>query len=614
MLRVGEERAEGISGSRTDGRQDIENLIYRAETAKDYDVIVIQSYDRLTRGGADHGGYLLFRFAQLGVRIISATNDIPDNEYAPLLRDIEFIKAQGTGRSISLHTLRGATASFFDGRCSYARTPPYGIDRMILSATGTKLYRIRNLTDGTQQKLNWDSDNIIEKYGRNPKKSDPNKGSLKHFQKHVDHRIVLVPGAPEAVEAVTLMYDMFWVRGIGVTSIARTLTERGLPPMRGGVWNQCSVYCIVHNPIYVQKGIANRYASGLYHNRPTKKGDEPLRAKNGVGRWTYRPQSDWIITHHPDIQIIPDELRQSIWEQQLEKFVKRAEGEKKVYKREALSKSAWPLLGSIWDKETGKAMASHRCGPEAAHRYYFVAQHRTNPVPGTKGKKKFFPAEAVEKAVIESLSVVLGEADEYVPLLERFADEGAKALSGDFAILTELLAERDRLREKKAFMAEELDDLGPELLKKKMAPVTAKIRSLDERIALAEQITGTTPTDAKGVVRSVVRQMKDVTGLLSEPSSATLRSVLKVFTKTTVDLEAREAEVEVRLPEEAMLGKDALIGLCATSSVARNPRHLTQDENPIFLAKFRCKRKTVKRHPCLVCTRQRGAAPSRLAA
>ena len=31
MLWVGEERAEGISGSRTEGRQDIENLMYRAE-------------------------------------------------------------------------------------------------------------------------------------------------------------------------------------------------------------------------------------------------------------------------------------------------------------------------------------------------------------------------------------------------------------------------------------------------------------------------------------------------------------------------------------------------------------------------------------------------------
>jgi hypothetical protein len=294
MIWAGEERAEGISGSNTENREDIENLFYRAATAKDYDVLLVQSYDRLTFGGADHGGYLLFRFAELGVRVVSATSDIPDNEYAPLLRDIEFIKSQGTAKAISLNTLRGATASFFDGRMTYTRTPPFGIDRLILSATGEKLYKIRNLTDGTQVKLRWQDDGVIERYGRNPRKSDKNKGSLKHFQKHVDHRIVLVPGAPEAVEAVKLIFHSFWVQGVGVTNITRAL-NRMTPPMRGGIWNQCSVYGVAYNSIYVQKGIANRFAYGLYHNRPAKPGLEPVRVKKGRKRWDYRPVSDWVI-------------------------------------------------------------------------------------------------------------------------------------------------------------------------------------------------------------------------------------------------------------------------------------------------------------------------------
>jgi hypothetical protein len=300
-----------------------------------------------------------------------------------------------------------------------------------------------------------------------------------------------------------------------------------------------------------------------------------------------------------------------IWAKQHDRMVRRAEAAavgKRLNASDAVRKDArpnslWPLLGAIWDKETGKKMGSHRCGPNHEYRYYFVVADRSSPRVELMGKRKFFPAEAVERAVVQSLAEVLKSTDNYKPIVQRYAAQRAKAVSGDVADLAALRKQLDRLREKKAFTLDEYGDLGPDLLKKKIAPMTTQIAALEGRIAVAEQVVGATALAPDQIVNAVVDQMQDVLTLLGEPSTATLRSIIKVFTKTVVDRDKREAEIEIRLPEEAMKRHDALKGLCAMSDPPRKTRHPTQKPDSIVLAKYHCKRKTIKRHTCLDCTR-----------
>jgi len=603
MVWVGVEHARGVSGSKIDGRDDIERLFERAQSAKDFDVLLVQSYDRLTRGGADHGGFLLFKFAQLGVRVVSATNDISDNEYAPLLRMVEFIKAQGTGKAISLATTRGTTASIFDGRMTYTRTPPYGIDRLVLSPSGEKLFRLRNLTDGSQVRLHWQDDQVLERFPPNIRNE-----AFRHFQKHVDQRIVLVPGAPEAVEAVKWMFQMYWVQGVGTPTLACLLDDRGVVPQRGGLWNTCSVYGIVHNPIYVQRGLTNQRATGLYHLRPNKAGVSPVDVGRVGPKKKYRPVSDWVTTAHPEINIIPADLREVIWEKQLAKRVRRAEADRTVDRKRVTLRSKFPLVGCIWDKATGLPMTGTVSGPESLHRYYFVPSTRTKPQSIRRGQRKFFPADALDRTVLEQVAVVLSEADRFVDELGVYVQEQCRNRSGQTQQVSVWKAERERWRESKAFALDEFNDLGPELLRKKTAPMTAKIRELDDRIKAAEQADQFPAQDPEDIVSSVMAKVREVPKIIGEAVPATLRSLLNLLVRVEVDLDARAAVIEVRLPDRVFARPEQVTALCGITEVPRRRINPTQPENAFILAQFTCKRITQKRHPCLECVRKRPAA------
>src|SRR5438132_486466 len=56
MILVDVYHSRGVSGSRTENRADIDDLLALAEQGK-FDRLLIQSYDRLTRGGGRYGPY-----------------------------------------------------------------------------------------------------------------------------------------------------------------------------------------------------------------------------------------------------------------------------------------------------------------------------------------------------------------------------------------------------------------------------------------------------------------------------------------------------------------------------------------------------------------------------
>lgn len=605
MVWCGEERAEGVSGSDTHHRPDLDNLFTRAETKRDFDALLVQSFDRLTRGGADHGAHLIYKFAELGVIVISASNDIPqDDEYASVIRSIEFIKGEGTAKSISLHSARGSTASILAGRAAYSRCVPYATDRLILSADGTPLFRIRNYSDGTQRKLHVTDDNIVIEFYPRTEKSGP----FRHFIKGVDQKIVLVNGAPDAVEDVRLIYDWFYTKGIGAKTITEELNRRGGVSPRGKSWNQTTVYSIVMNPIYVQRGIGNATTCAKFYCRANEVGGTPTRIKKKPinGTPLYRPESDWIITKHPEITIIRPELHEAIWEKQYEKMLRNVTKDGVIAHRKSRWNSKYLLHGAIFDRKTGVAMTPYTTGRHKTHtyRYYANLTMYNNPHPDLKGKRKFVSAAAAEKAVLECFTQVLGNLDEQRDALTQYAAERLKATGHDAIDIEKLRAERLTLAEKKAFALDEFGDLGPDLLRKKIGPMTARLKELDLRISTAERSVGFSEGSTEKVVDLVMKQVRDVAGMLGEPSSATLRSALQVLTRTVADAETGEAEIELRVPEEVWRHPTALQGLCAVSSFPTRSRQDTQHRHDLILAKFHCKSIRVRYAPCFDCKRQ----------
>ena len=117
-------------------------------------------------------------------------DNIVDGDFAPLQKSILYLSGKQHAKSISTATSRGSMSSLEADRSAHCRLPPYGIDRLYVSADGMPLHIIRNLTDGTQIKLDPTTNAVIGRFSRNAK-----SGTRQHYIKQKDERIVLVPGA-----------------------------------------------------------------------------------------------------------------------------------------------------------------------------------------------------------------------------------------------------------------------------------------------------------------------------------------------------------------------------------------------------------------------------------
>jgi hypothetical protein len=139
-------------------------------------------------------------------------------------------------------------------------------------------------------------------------------------------------------------------------------------------------------------------------------------------------------------------------------------------------------------------------------------------------------------------------AGQFDALLE-YAKERFAGARQDIAGLDQLVAEREAKGEQKAFTLKEYGDVGPDRLRSLILPLTREITVLDERIMAAEHLAGMAHEDADGIVKSVIHDMREISNEVGKPTSAPLRSIVKLLTRTVVDVEAQE--INVVAPDEA---------------------------------------------------------------
>jgi hypothetical protein len=123
----------------------------------------------------------------------------------------------------------------------------------------------------------------LEPFGEPGKKLDP-----------CDKR--LVPGEPQHVAAVRLIFDLFGNKGWSFDRIARELRARGVPDPRGNrEWRKPSIRFILRNKKYVGDLVWNRVAHGKYSDLK----DGQVRAHDQRQRRRQNGEADWIII--PDV-------------------------------------------------------------------------------------------------------------------------------------------------------------------------------------------------------------------------------------------------------------------------------------------------------------------------
>ena len=202
MIHVDDIVLNGVTGSLPGNRKDLDNLPKRKRTANDFDVLLVQRIDRLTRGGSDHGFWFEYECKRAGIAIHYPGDDVPeDDRYSNLIKVAKFEAAKEQARSIGQRSVQGSMHAIEMGRnCVVSRTP-YACDRLYLTSDGKPLFMIRNLGDGRQQKLHPPNGKIIDTYGQ------IGGGTKGHYRKQKDERVLIVPGAKDKVEAVRLIFD-----------------------------------------------------------------------------------------------------------------------------------------------------------------------------------------------------------------------------------------------------------------------------------------------------------------------------------------------------------------------------------------------------------------------
>jgi DNA invertase Pin-like site-specific DNA recombinase len=298
MIRVGEVILDGVTGSMPGKRDDMLQLINRKKEYNDFDVLVIQRLDRLTRSGPNHGFWFEYECTRAGIQLLIVGDDIPQGPYSSMIRAAKYEAAKDQAFSISQRSTQGYQLALEEGRVSASSQTPYACWRLYLSADSQPLHVIRNLGDGRQQKLHPTTHAVIETYGQ------VGGGAKGHYRKQKSEKPLIIPGDAEKVAVVRDIFDLHFRQGLGGRRIADVLNRKAIASPQGRKWSQRQVEVIYNNEVYTGINVANRTTSGIYHQRnhaaPKMTNIDPsILANAKTIPPKVRPPSEWVIPEEP---------------------------------------------------------------------------------------------------------------------------------------------------------------------------------------------------------------------------------------------------------------------------------------------------------------------------
>lgn len=311
MVHVDNKVLSGVTGSMPGKRVDLSELIERKRKDNDFDVLLVQRLDRLTRGGSNHGFWVEQELQRAGIHLLVTSDDIPEGSYSSLIKVAKYEAAREQAKSISQRSTQGYQLALEQGRVITSSHTPYGCHRLYLSPEGTPLFIIRDLRDGRQLKLDPDTRAVIDTYGQ------IGGGSKGHYRKQKQEKVLLVPGDASEIDTLRTIFDLHYRQGWGGKKIADELNRSSIPAPQGRGWSQRQVEVIYHNEVYTGRSVGNRTSTAIYHRRSPNAPqpadlDPSILATRRTIPVTLRPPEEWFVIEQPLLKdLLGDEtLRQ----------------------------------------------------------------------------------------------------------------------------------------------------------------------------------------------------------------------------------------------------------------------------------------------------------------
>jgi hypothetical protein len=592
---------DGVTGSMPGKRLDMTQLIERKGTFNDFDVLIVQRLDRLTRSGSNHGFWFEHECTKAGIHLLIFGDDIPDGRYAPLIKVAKYQAAQEQAFSISQRSTQGYQLALEEGRVTTSTHTPFACWCLYLNADGKPLHIIRDLGDGQQQKLDPVTHVVIDTYGQ------IGGGSKGHYKKQKQEKVLLMPGDETEIAVIRNIFDLHFRQGWGGKRIADYLNRAGTASPCGKKWSQRQVEVLYNNEVYTGQSVANRTSSGIYHQRnhavpkPTNL-DPSVHANAKTLPVHLRPADEWFITEQPLLKdLLGDEtLRELAIAGQHRHWQHLANPDRPKVSKSKHKTSDYLLSGILHAKQDGGPLVGVLCGNvENKTRYY---RHRRGRTGYQKGSiyNKMINAKMVENAVIDVVKTTLLATDNLrEKLLKMIEAESQSAISVD---VEELKRQRDAVKKRTEMIIAHFDEESLADAQNELEKLKAQRRRLDEQIAASTASTQSPPMDAKVLVEQIVQKVGNFFSEVDTMPKHLLRDWLGILVpKVIVDMETKAIEIHVQLPSEM---------LKASFSTEKSMRFVSSlgsssdyDTHRLILGSFDCIERRAVGQPCYDCRR-----------
>ncbi|MGC4033599.1 MAG: recombinase family protein [Tepidisphaeraceae bacterium] len=564
--------AEGVSGSQTFNRADIDEILTLKNTRNDFDVVVVFEYGRATRGGIRHGNVIEDAFKKAGIELISSTELIPDGPLGDLIKSVKHFSNQQQAFNISKSVARGLAQSLAKSSRPAAGRTPYGLDRLYVGPDGVERTLIR--WDGpVQLRLDPTTGNEISRSVRQPTRKPRKKGQppqqnkrvtrFTGYKKQDDERSMFVPGANLAHQTVVEIWRMYYVQNIGVHRIIRHLRQRGISSPSGGDWNMTSVHNILWNFIYLGVEVRHRFTKALYHQLGP---DGPIAVNvdqdqlQQDGRISVpqkeRPRDEWVLVDQPLLrEFLPEEIRRAALPYIQKRYdkdavtAKQAERSKKKNKHDD---NPYVLSHLLHSKQTGHPMrgdtsARKLVGRRKSYRYYFDYSSASKALNGLVARR--IPAEPIEEAVIPVVFKTLLDQDWVIDRVRQHIESIEDSTPDVDQQRTALENEKAEITQRLKRVHKTSQSLSDEDLEAIVSDDNLRLSAIRRELERLSQKQAQKPPTADEAVASVVERLMALpTDWKSWPSHLLKDFLKSVVSNLQIDLETLEVSMHVCVP------------------------------------------------------------------
>jgi DNA invertase Pin-like site-specific DNA recombinase len=608
MIYVDKIALDDVTGSMPGKRQDMAALLERKKSANDFDVLVLQRLDRLTRSGSGHGFWFEHECRCAGIQLLFVGDDIPDGRYANLIKVAKYEAAQEQAFSISQRSTQGAQLALEDGRNVTSSHTPYGCWRLYLHADGSPSHIIRDLRDGRQQKLHHETYEVIDTYGQ------IGGGAKGHYRKQKNEKTMLMLGDRNEIEVVREIFNLHFVTGWGGKRIADHLNAKGISSPQGKGWSQRQAEVIYEQEVYTGRSVGNRSSSAIYHERnngaPKAVNLDPAihaTAKNIPVRW--RPLSEWFIQDQPLMSdFLDDDVRRLAMAEHEELWQRRGDAGRPKRPKSKHKASDYLLTGLLFAKQDGEPLVGVLCG-RVGHkvRYY---RHRRARRSYRKGSvfNRMFPAEALEKAAMDVVQQIFSETPLLREQILKIVTEQS-AITDDGTALEDLRSRREQLRKRTELLVTSLDEETLADARPELERLRIERRSLDEQIAAKEATTRARTVDPQTVTDRIVAQLTEMSIKMKTTPTFALRQLLgTVVEKIVADMESKEVEIFLAVPSSCVFPQqNAEDAMRLVGSRASSTSHETHQTHGVKLGVVDCRYVKLPTSVCFECGRRTAA-------